>query len=145
MIKRAVIRYLIQWSSHSWYYILSLRNYPAPTAPHVFIASSTHVKLKSNLCTWYLIIACCTTMHNRKMSKAAIYSTSSRNRYAAIRHICGQTDRNFNTEYWLEVFWLVYTQVLCASFLHWKVNIREHKAIAYIKTEPLKILCETNY
>lgn len=57
MIKRAVIRYLIQWSSHSWYDILFRRNYAAPTAPHVFIASSTHVKLKSSLCTWYSIIA----------------------------------------------------------------------------------------
>lgn len=89
MIKRAVIGYLIQWSSHSWYDILFLCNYPAPTAPHVFIASSTHVKLKSSLCTWYSIIACCTTMHNGKMSKPAIYSTSSSNRYAAItEHSC---------------------------------------------------------
>lgn len=57
MIKRAVIGYLIQWSSHSWYDILFRRNYAAPTAPHVFIASSTHVKLKRSLCTWYSIIA----------------------------------------------------------------------------------------
>lgn len=57
MIKRAVIGHLIQWSSHSWYDILFHRNYAAPTAPHVFIASSTHVKLKSSLCTWYSIIA----------------------------------------------------------------------------------------
>lgn len=57
MIKRAVIGYLIQRSSHSWYDILFRRNYAAPTAPHVFIASSTHVKLKSSLCTWYSIIA----------------------------------------------------------------------------------------
>lgn len=57
MIKRAVIGYLIQWSSHSWYDILFRCNYAAPTAPHVFIASSTHVKLKSSLCTWCSIIA----------------------------------------------------------------------------------------
>lgn len=57
MIKRAVIGYLIQWSPHSSYDILFRRNYAAPTAPHVFIASSTHVKLKSSLCTWYSIIA----------------------------------------------------------------------------------------
>lgn len=71
MIKRAVIGYLIQWSSHSWYDILFLCNYAAPTAPHVFIASSTHVKLKSSLCTWYLIIACCTTVHNRENVKGS--------------------------------------------------------------------------
>lgn len=57
MIKRAVIGYLIQWSPHSSYDILFRCNYAAPTAPHVFIASSTHVKLKSSLCTWYSIIA----------------------------------------------------------------------------------------
>jgi len=100
MIKRAVIGYLIQWSSHSWYDILFLCNYAAPTAPHVFIASSTHVKLKSSLCTWYLIIACCTTMHNGKMSKATIYSTSSRNRYAAITEYShAYTQINLNIEY----------------------------------------------
>lgn len=93
MIKRAVISWLIQWSSHSWYDISFLCNYAAPTAPHVFIASSTHVKLKCSLCTWYSIIACCTTMHNGKMSKPVIHSTSSSNRYAAItEHSCIYTD-----------------------------------------------------
>lgn len=103
MIKRAVTGYLIQWSSRSWYDILFLCNYAAPTAPHVFIASSTHVKLKSSLCTWYLIIACCTTVHNEKMSKPVIYSTSSSNRCAATtEHSCTYADtRGQEFEYWI--------------------------------------------
>lgn len=115
MIKRAVIGYLIQWSSLSWYDILFLCNYAAPTAPHVFIASSTHVKLKSSLCTWYSIIACCTTMHNGKMSKPVIRSTSSSNRYAAItEHSCIYTDTQIGI--WIlnmnrNIFQLVYAQL----------------------------------
>lgn len=79
MIKRAVTHYLIQWSALLliWYFIpLQLCSPPTPPTPpavaRVFIAWSTHVKLKSSLCTWYLIIACCTTVHNGKMSKQAI-------------------------------------------------------------------------
>lgn len=121
MIKRAVIVYLIQWSSHSWYDILFPCNYAAPTAPHVFIASSTHVKLKSSLCTWYSIIACCTTMHNGKMSKPAIYSTSSCNRYAAItEHSCIYTDTQIGI--WIlnmngNIFQLVYARLAFYSSL----------------------------
>ena len=104
MIKRAVIGHLIQWSSHSWYDILFLCNYAAPTAPHVFIASSTHVKLKSSLCTWYLIIACCTAVHNGKMSKLAIYRTWSSSRQPAIteQHSCTYAEAlRCEFKYWL--------------------------------------------
>ena len=130
MIKRAVIGYLIQWSSPSWYDILFLCNYAAPTAPHVFIASSTHVKLKSSLCTWYSIIACCTTMHNGKMSKPAIYSTSSSNRYAAItEHSCIYTDTQIGI--WIlnmngNIFQLVYAQLaFYTSLCHCKGNLAD--------------------
>lgn len=102
MIKWAVICYLIQWSSHSWYDILFLCNYAAPTAPHVFIASSTHVKLKSSLCTWYSIIARRRTVHNGKMSEPVIRSTPGSDRWAAItEHSCvhGRTERDLNIEY----------------------------------------------
>lgn len=102
MIKWAVICYLIQWSSHSWYDILFLCNYAAPTAPHVFIASSTHVKLKSSLCTWYSIIARRRSAHNGKMSEWLIRGTPGSHRRAAItEHSCvhGCTERNLNIEY----------------------------------------------
>lgn len=145
MIKQAVIGYLIQWSSHSWYDILFLCNYAAPTAPHVFIASSTHVKLKSSLCTWYLIIACCTTMHNGKMSKPAIYSTSSDNRYAAItEHSRTYTDTQIGI--WIlnmngNIFQLVYPQsAFYTSLCHHKGNLA-YEGIAFQERELKANVC----
>lgn len=101
MIKRAVIGYLIQWSSHSWYDILFRRNYAAPTAPHVFIASSTHVKLKSSLCTWYSIIA----RRNRRAQWENVKAgdppclprRSARRHHRALMHAQG---RQQEFEYW---------------------------------------------
>ncbi len=128
MIKRAVIGYLIQWSSPSWYDILFLCNYAAPTAPHVFIASSTHVKLKSSLCTWYSIIACCSTMHNGKMSKPAIDSTLSCSRHATItKHSCIYTYTQIGI--WIlnmngNIFQLVYAQLtFYTSLCYCKENL----------------------
>lgn len=94
MIKRAVIGYLIQWSSHSWYDILFRRNYAAPTAPHVFIAWSTHVKLKSSLCTWYSIIA-------RRNRRAQWENVKAADRHGAIaEHSCMHRDCQQESEYW---------------------------------------------
>ena len=74
-----------------------------PTAPHVFIASSTHVKFKSSLCTWYSIIARRRrTKHNEKMSEPVIHSTPGSDRWAAITEhsaVHWHTEGNLNTEY----------------------------------------------
>lgn len=83
-----------------WYFIpLQLRS---PTAPHVFIASSTHVKLNSSLCTWYSIIARRRIAHNGKMSEPVICSTPGSDRWAAITEhsaVHWRTERNLNIEY----------------------------------------------
>lgn len=128
MIKRAVIGHLIQWSSHSWYDILFLCNYAAPTTPHVFIASSTHVKLKSSLCTWYLIIACCTARAQwGKCQRHAIYRTWSSNRQATIteQHSCTHAETlRYEFEHWGWMGTLSGLSLL-SWFLYLFVRVRE--------------------
>lgn len=108
MIKWAVIGYLIQWSSHSWYDILFRHNYAAPTAPHVFIASSTHVKLKSSLCTWYSIIARRNRRaqwENAKAGQSAVFAEAVGTVPSPSTHACpGNANRNLNIEQELKCF-----------------------------------------
>lgn len=141
MIKRAVIGYLIQWSSHSWYDILFRRNYAAPTAPHVFIASSTHVKLKSSLCTWYSIIA----RRNRRAQWENVKAgdppclprRSARRHHRALMHAQG---RQQEFEYWtgIETF-------PSSGAFSWHISLVRGKGIftndsmcVYVCVEPQK-------
>lgn len=141
MIKWAVIVYLIQWSSHSWYDILFCCNYAAPTAPHVFIASSTHVKLKSSLCTWYSIIACRNRHAQWENVKVGdplhLPRQSARRHHRALMHAQG---RQQEFEYWtgIETFpssgafrWhisLVRVQGIFYTWQHVRLRVQSQKS-----------------